>query len=105
MASGGNAFNSRERDTIEARPDISQGAPNSGKSVGMAVLTRPSIALVAPEASLMVRSRSSGSSTSVASVMVSMLTWLLADASPALRRLTGTAASNGLAGRLLCSRR
>ena len=105
LAKGGTTLATRERPTSEAMPETSQGEPSIGKSLGITVLTRLIIALPASEDSWMTFNRSTGSATSVPSVMRSMLTWLLADSSPEARRLTGTAATSGFSGRSSYSRR
>ncbi len=99
LASGGITLARRERLNSEATADINQGAAGNGKSVGMAALKRLIMAFVFADAAWMARMRSSGSFTSVARPIVTMLTWLLLDASSSARRLTGTAATRGLAGR------
>jgi hypothetical protein len=74
FAKGGTIFISRDRLTSAASPEISQGEPMMGKSVGITALSRLIRALVALVASWMWRARAAGSRMSVASVMVTMLT-------------------------------
>src|ERR1700760_3646187 len=69
FATGGSRFARPERPYIDARPEISHGAPNDGKSVGMAALKVPIRLFAACDDSLTTLTRSSGSFTSVASVI------------------------------------
>ena len=105
LAIGGITFASRERPYIEARPDINQGAPNIGKSMGMADFILASVALRSAVTLLMRCRRLILSVSSVARSATSMLTWLLAVVSPASRRLTGTAALSDFSGNSLLSSR
>ena len=105
LATGGIALARPERPYIDASPDISHGAPNDGKSVGMAALKLPIIVLAAADDALIAFSRSIGSSTSVASVITVMETWLFASVLPCSRSDTGTAAVSDFFGSASYSRR
>ena len=105
LATGGIALARPERPYIEARPDISHGAPNDGKSVGIAALRLPIIVFAAADDSLIALSRSIGSLTSVASVITVIDTWLFASVLPCSRSDTGTAAVSDFFGSWLYSSR
>src|SRR3954465_13479415 len=86
-------------------PDTSQGAAKVGKSSRITALKRFIVDFELFDDALIAFSRWIGSVMSVARLTRIMLAWLLAVSSPASRKLTGTPATNGLAGSSLLSAR
>ena len=98
MTIGGSLLASRERPYNDTSPDMSQGTPSEGKSVGIAPFTLSCSFLPTLADALIAINRSIGSSRVVARLTIIIDTWLFGSVLPASRKDTGTPAISGLAG-------